>query len=414
LELEPLIGFFINILALRIRLADELTGEELLAQVRQVVFDGLSHQALPFEQLLAEMPELRQQGGRPLLPVMLRHQNFPEADVQHWAGGLEARVLSGTAKEVSYAKCDLDLRYHGDGSGLSVVAEFDTDCFDAKRVESLLLEMEHLLAQLVEMPHAPLSRLIEPSVEEQRSLERWNDTARSFEQISVIELFARQVATQPNGLACYEGEDVLSFGELDRRSDNLARVLLEHGVEVGTRVALYLPRGVEFLTCLLAVFKVRGVYVPVDPSYPASYVWRILENAQPSVVLTRSKSEVGSVAVPGAVVLQLDEALFEQDGGPLRERAAAAPGDVAYIAYTSGSTGQPNGVCVEHRQLVNCLQSLWEQKWWRRRHHRSSWCRSRRCWPAYWWGCRRSSSPTFWLRTLQLLQPHCSGTGSLV
>jgi hypothetical protein len=191
LALEPLIGFFINILGLRLDLTAEPSGEELVKQVKEVVLQGLANQAVPFEQVLAALPELRQQGGATPLPVMVRHQNYPEAELQQWSGGLEARPF--LVEQTCRAKSDLDLQYYGDADNLFVVAEFDMDRFDAERVEALLVEMEQLLGRLIEAPQSPLWRLVEPISEEQANLDRWNDTVHTFEQASVTELFARQV-----------------------------------------------------------------------------------------------------------------------------------------------------------------------------------------------------------------------------
>jgi pristinamycin I synthase 3 and 4 len=354
--LEPLMGFFINILGLRLDLTAEPTGEELLKQVKDVVLQGLAHQAVPFEQVLAAVPELRQEEGA-MLPVIVRHQNYPEAELKPWPKGL---IEPFVIEQERRAKSDLDLKYYGDASDLSVMVEFDTDRFDAERVEELLVEVEQLLGRLIEEPQKPLWRLVEPSSEELEKLERWNDTAHSFEQTSVTELFARQVKRSPGGLACVDGERELSYGELDRRSDNLARVLQEQGVKPRARVVLYLPRSVDFLTALLAVWKVGGAYVGVDRSYPEAYAQRMIEDAAPAIVLVESGFAPG-FAIGQAKLVVLEEKIFKKEWKPLEQRAALGLDEVAYIAYTSGSTGQPKGVCVEHRQLLNCVQALWKQ-----------------------------------------------------
>jgi amino acid adenylation domain-containing protein len=358
LALEPLIGFFINILALRLDLTAEPSGEELVEQLKEVVLEGLAHQAVPFEQVLATMPELREQEGATPLPVMVRHQNYPEAELQQWSGGLEARPF--LAEQIRRAKSDLDLQYYGDASNLFVVAEFDMDRFDAERVEALLVEVEQLLGRLIEAPQWPLWRLVELSSEERAALERWNDTVHTFEQVSVTELFARQVERNRESLACADSEQALSYEEVDRRSDNLARALRDQGVKPGVRVALYLARSIDFLTALMAVWKARGVYVGVDRSYPEAYAQRMIEDAQPAVLLVESGFAPSFPIAQGKVVV-LEERLLEQEWEPLEEEPAARLDELAYIAYTSGSTGQPKGVCVEHRQLLNCLQALWAQ-----------------------------------------------------
>ena len=360
LELEPLIGFFINILPLRISLSDDMTGEQLLMQVRQVVSEGLFHEALPFEHMIAALPEMRQQDGESLLPVIIRHHNYPKADIHQWAGGLQARGLSANVLQTRQAKSDLDLQYYGDANRLLVVVEFDAERFDPERVEELLLQMESLLAGLVKAPDAPLSHLLGPSAGEQARLDKWNDTSKSFADASLIELFAYQVVRRPNALACRDDAQDLSFADLERRSNNLARALMRYGLRRQERVALYLPRSTEFLTALLAVFKAGGVYVPVDPSYPDAYVKRILDDARPAIVLVKNKFDV-PIAAKETILLTVDETLLEGDGNPFPNCCTVKTDDLAYIAYTSGSTGQPKGVCVDHGQLLNCLQSLWEQ-----------------------------------------------------
>ena len=131
----PLIGFFINILALRVDLSGEPTGEQVLEQVRQLVLDGLAHQSLPFEHVQEALPELRPVSGESPLPVMLRHQNYPETEIQRWAGGLQASALP--AAWTRPAKSDLDLQYYGDANDLRVTVEYDSSRFSLHRVETL-------------------------------------------------------------------------------------------------------------------------------------------------------------------------------------------------------------------------------------------------------------------------------------
>jgi non-ribosomal peptide synthetase component F len=136
--------------------------------------------------------------------------------------------------------------------------------------------------------------------------------------------------------------------------------LKDLGVGPEVRVALYLRRSAEFLTGLLAVFKARGVYVPVDPAYPEAYVERMVEDAQPAVILVESGMHP-KLAQASVQIVQLEEGLLAGEWEPLEEGTAAGAVDLAYIAYTSGMTGEPKGVCVEHGQLLNCLQALWAQ-----------------------------------------------------
>jgi amino acid adenylation domain-containing protein len=365
LEFELLIGFFINVLALRVDLSGNPSGDDLMERVRRSALDGFEHGSVPFEQLLAEVPGLRQQGGGSPVPVVLRHQNFRKAEIRNWADNLEGQVLGG--KRIREAKNDLDLQYFGDGAELSVIAEYDAARFSGAEVNDLLdeLELELVLGRLVAHPGAELSRLIELTDDEVRELEAWSHgPVRSWSPGSVTELFAEQVRLHPEATACRDGKRSLSFAELNRYSDAVARVLARLGVVAGERVALYLPRGVGLVAALLGVWKARGVYVPVDPAYPPSYAGRIVADVEPRVIVAGSATSAAGLAVEGADLLELGALWAEPAHGPVWEPwvqgAEAVAEDLAYIAYTSGSTGEPKGVPVEHGQLLSCLRNLWD------------------------------------------------------
>src|ERR1700735_612998 len=198
---------------------------------------------------------------------------------------------------------------------------------------------------------------LEPNADEKTCISRWNNTDRSFEATTISALFARQVQMRPSAIACRFGALEVSFEELDRRSDNLARVLLQHGVNAESRVALYHPRGDIYLIAILAIFKAGGIYVPVDPAYPDAYVQHIFADSRPSVILTGSDLAVPAVEA-GFTVLPLTSALLDRDG-PAMTDSPARPGGLAYIAHTSGSTGRPKGAMTEHWQLLSCLQASW-------------------------------------------------------
>jgi non-ribosomal peptide synthetase component F len=166
LDLEPLIGFFINILALRMDLSGNLSGAEMIERARLTVLGALEHQMPAFEQLLAEVPGLRQPDGNSGLPIILRHQNYQQADVRRWAGGLEARALPNERRRL--ANSDLDLKYFGDKTELSVTAEYDAARFSEAGVEQLLDELELVLERLMADPAMPLSELSALSTAEQQ------------------------------------------------------------------------------------------------------------------------------------------------------------------------------------------------------------------------------------------------------
>ncbi|WP_416360499.1 amino acid adenylation domain-containing protein, partial [Burkholderia gladioli] len=360
--LEPLIGFFINILPLRLNLSGEPDVATLLARAGERVLEALEHQALPFEHMLAAVPALRQHDARSPVPVMLRHQNVPPVETHDWGGGLSLSVQQEVVNR--QAQSDLDLEIFGDGKGLELVANYDSLRFDASQMDFMLTVLEELLARMADAPETSLAALREPTPAEQALVARSNDTRRAYPGTSVNALFARQLAERPDAPACvFEGE-VASYAELDRLAGRIARALHRRGIGAGARIALHYPRSTGFVAAILAAFRLGAAYVPIDPGYPAAYVRRTLDDAMPAAIVTTAALAPSFEAV-GAPVLRLDvEADLESgefDAQPPFEAAATRPDDLAYIAYTSGSTGQPKGVMVEHRQLMNCLQALWER-----------------------------------------------------
>ncbi|MGG1948160.1 amino acid adenylation domain-containing protein [Trinickia sp. NRRL B-1857] len=356
-ELETLVGFFVNILPLRLDLSGDPTGLELIEQARGVVLGALEHQALPFEQMLALVPELRQPDGASPVPIVLRHQTVPPLARDDWDEGLKLDVLPQTFERM--AQSALDLEIFGQQGDVELVANFDSARFAAQEVELLVEVWLDLLARLAESPDARLSTLTQLTPAEHRFLECARGPSREYEGAGIVELFARQVARRPDAPACwFEGERT-TYAQLDRRADAIAHTLHRRGIGPGARVALHLPRSGDFLASILACFKLNCAYVPIDPAYPPAYTGRMLDDAQPSLVVTTPDvaASHGQTAVPSLV---LEAQRSACDTAPFDMRPARRS-DIAYIAYTSGSTGEPKGVVVEHRQVLNCLHALWER-----------------------------------------------------
>ncbi|WP_246797359.1 non-ribosomal peptide synthetase [Burkholderia perseverans] len=363
---EPLIGFFINILPLRLDLSGEPDLPALLDRTGRRVLDALEHQALPFEHMIAGVPALRQLDGRSPVPVMLRHQNVPPVQTHDWGDGLAITVLQeSVARE---AQSDLDLEIFGDGGGLEIVANYDSLRFDARQIGLMLSVLEQLLERMAQAPGASLAALREPTAVERALVAQAQGAPAAFEATGVNALFARQVALRPDAPACRYGDATASNAELDRRAARIAAALRARGIGPGARVALYHPRSTDFLAALLATFRLGATYVPIDPAYPAAYVRRTLDDAQPAAAVTLAALG-DTLAGIAPVVLRLDVEADLAAGSGLDAVPAhvlarvsdfpTSPDDLAYLAYTSGSTGTPKGVMVEHRQVLNCLQALW-------------------------------------------------------
>ncbi|NWC11126.1 non-ribosomal peptide synthetase [Pseudomonas agarici] len=353
--LDPLIGFFVNILPLRVRLDGQSLIADVLDQVHAVVLQALEHQALPFEQMLAVAPRLRQADGRSPLPVMLRHQNFPGIDTQAWSD--QMTVSEWPIEADRPAQADLDLEVFGDARQLDIVASFDSLRFSPAQVELMVSIWLEMLDRLIHSPRLKVASLLALTPSEHALIARSNDTTQVFEQTSVTALFTQQVSRRPDAIACIDNGQEITFAGLDQRCNAVVAALQSQGIAPGARIALYQPRSADFLACVLAVFKLGGTYVPIDPGYQASYVQRILEAAMPAWVLTTSDLAAGLAHIQ-LPLLRLDRDVDQHASATVVVRDNQ-PDDPAYIAYTSGSTGQPKGVLVEHRQLLNGLQALW-------------------------------------------------------
>jgi natural product biosynthesis luciferase-like monooxygenase protein/amino acid adenylation domain-containing protein len=357
LQVEELIGFFINILPLRLNLAGDPTVQEMLERIRTAVLGAFEHQAMPFDQILSSLQLQRDYGQIPLVPVMVRFQNHRETSLSDWPGGLEVRRVPVNQRT---AKCELDLEFFGKGRELGVVVEYAADLFEPATIERLLQHHRQVLEELVARPTRRLSEFTVLGDDERGLLEQWGTTAAApIPDEGVSELFERRVSASPDAPACVTEHSTLSFAALNVQANRIAHALRARGVGAGVRVALYMERSPDFLAGLLAIFKVGGIYVPLDPHHPSLYVQRILAQVTPYVMVSTSALQERLDGIHAEDVLYADaqSVRVHPDRNPPVVRSP--PGQLACITYTSGSTGQPMGVMVPHRQILTWLHALW-------------------------------------------------------
>ncbi|CAM2005626.1 non-ribosomal peptide synthetase [Acanthopleuribacter pedis] len=343
-ELEGMIGFFVNTLVLRANLSESTDFTSLLAQVKDMCLAAYTHQDLPFEHLADELNPDRDL-SRPLwFQVMFNvQQGVPEANS---LGDLDVNTWLFTTQT---AKFDLTFALHESDTGLYGSMEFNRDLFDRETVDRLLAHYATLLRHIAAAPNTPLNAL---RLEEPEALVAADHPLTHATWPDWFETVAR---THPQRLALDDGQDQLTYAELDQRVNQRAQVLRDMGVARGRCVALALPRGIDFVVSALAVLKADGFYLPLDTHTPAERINQQLADAEP-VLLLGSVSDIRLAA--SARCLTIDQ---------LAERAAHAPGsppprenngeDTAYLMYTSGSSGRPKGVLVPHRALVNHNQA---------------------------------------------------------
>ena len=386
LEIEGLIGCFVNTLALRADLSGRPSLDELLRQVRETSLAAYAHQDLPFEKLVEALAAERDPGTTPVFQVLLVLQNtWAGAGAWHDAGA--PLVMRPRQLAIAAAKFDLTLDAAETPRGLELSFELSRDLFDAATVKRLA---GHYLALLAALPGDPARRLDElpalGAAERQQLLREWNDTALGRGEVApaaarIHELFEWQAARRPEALAVRGQGATLSYGELERRANRLARALRRLGVGAETRVGLCVERSPEMVVALLGILKAGAAYVPLDPGHPGERSALVLADSAVAVLVTEERwlasldprpaaagavmgQTAGQTANAAVAILCLDREaarIAAEDGSPLGAAAAAPPAALAYVIYTSGSTGRPKGVGVSHRAVVNLLRALAER-----------------------------------------------------
>ena len=363
-EIENLVGFFLNMLVLRVDLSGNPTFRQILARTRQTCLDAYAHEALPFEMLVEELKPERIINQNPLFQVSFVLQNFPKAPFES---------LGITAVEMDIdpgiARFDLHVFMTEEENGLKGYFEYNTDLFDATTIELMVGHFQTMLGGIVDNPNQHVSELpVLAQTERRRLLIEWNDTKRDYPSDKCIhELFEEQVERTPNAIALVFEDRQLTYRELNKRANQLAHYLRKLGVGPEVLVGVCVERSIELIIGVLGILKAGGAYVPFDPSYPADRVEFMLRDADVSVLLTQ-KHLTGQLPACDSAVVYLDAEHLKNSSDDANEadlESSAKPDDLAYVIYTSGSTGKPNGVLITHRSagaFLNWAHSAFTQE----------------------------------------------------
>ncbi|HEY0601395.1 MAG TPA: amino acid adenylation domain-containing protein [Herpetosiphonaceae bacterium] len=367
-EVEGLIGLFANTLVLRSDLSGNPTFRELLRRVRTASLGAYDHQDLPFEMLVEKLQPERDLSRNPIFQVMFVLQNTPVSTLE-----LSGLTLQALPADSGTSKFDLRLSMNEGSGELAGALEYNTDLFESGTITRMLAHFETLLADIVAHPERRLSELRLLTEAEARQLDEWNRTAAPYAlDRSLHSLIEEQARRTPEAVAVVFDDNpsqeqalsgpgkALTYAELDRLADRLARQLQQHGVGPNIPVGICAERSLEMIVGLLGILKAGGAYMPLDPAYPSERLAYMLDNARPPVVLVQ-RHLVERLPGHKATQLLLDAA--PPDDLPQMAAVALDPDDLAYVLYTSGSTGQPKGVAVSHRSIVNRL--LWMQETYR-------------------------------------------------
>ncbi len=349
-EVEPLIGCFVNTLALRTQLSDDLTFIELLQRVRSTTLEAYANQDVPFEKVAAEADASRDLGRSPLFQVMLVLQNAPGGNVE-----LQGVRIQPEEVETQTAKFDLTVQFTELEKGLQGKLEYSTDLFNPETVGRMVAHLQSLLGSIAGDPQQRIFRMpMLPEVEKRQLLKDWNRTSQPYpDRECVHDLFACQAQHAPDAIAVASSGEYVTYGELDRRSNQLARYLRKLSAGPDQLVGICMERGAEMLVALLGVLKAGAAYLPMDVRYPRERLTYVLNDAGVKVLLS-DKISLEKLPEHAAKIICLDSQ-WNLIGGENAGRLASGvtSDNLAYVIYTSGSQGLPKGVMVRHGSLMN-------------------------------------------------------------
>ncbi len=354
-ELEPLVGFFVNMLPIRADLAGRPTFVELLGRVRERALDAYEHQELPFERLVTELAPSRDAARNPLFQVSFALH--PAGGAAWRLPGLVVDPLDDSGSES--AKFDLSLTLTEADGALRGTLVGAASLFDESTLARMAEHFRTLLASIADDPGRRVGRLALVDAGERARLVG----AASFpkapypEDARIERWFEAQAAARPDAIAIAAtgAEPPIRYGELDARANRLARALRLEACPPPRRVGVLLERGVDLVVAQLAVLKAGGTYVPIDPELPAERIRAMLDDASVARVVTTERLAARLPPGPRGVLRVDRDAARIAESPPARPDARADAEEAAYLMYTSGSTGRPKGVLIPHRAVMRLV-----------------------------------------------------------
>lgn len=336
-ETDGLIGFFVNTVVLRTSLAGDPTFRELLARVRWVALGAYAHQDLPFEKLVGETQPERHTTHSPLYQVMFEMQNAAVPKLELPGLSMEPLKL-----DLAAAKFDLTLSMDELDDGIAAVLNYSTDIFEAETIHRMADHLLTLLEDIAEHADKRVSELeLLSTVERQELVDEWTDTEALYPHDKLIhELFEQQVERQPEAIAIVFNDQEITYKELNRRAEQTASQLRSAGVGPETLVGVAIDRSIELVVALLGVLKAGGAFVTFDLTYPKERLASMSAATHAPLVLTRK-----------FITDSVHSELINHKGTDNTEKSDR----LAYVFYTSGSTGEPKGVMAQHSGVVNFL-----------------------------------------------------------
>ncbi len=353
-EVEGLVGYFVNTLALRSELSGEQSFMELLQQVKSTTLGAYEHQDVPFEKVVEAVVKERSMNRSPLFQVMLVLFNTPEVSELHLSG-VELSVQDFDAQ---VSKFDITYFIAEIPGGLQCSIEYSTDLFNAATIENMMAHYQQLLNAVVKDIHQKIGQLpMLTQPEHHQLLEEFNTAQVDYpKDKSVVAIFEEQVLQTPGSTALvFEGE-TMTYEQLNNRANQLAHYLISRGVTSETLVPLYVERGLEMMVGMLGIMKAGGAYVPIDTDFPPERIGYMLEDTGAKIIVSSSNSSGKLEIEAGVAIIETDNIGSDLSKENLSIKPLAS--QLAYVIYTSGSTGKPKGVMIEHRSLLDYYYGL--------------------------------------------------------
>jgi len=346
-EIEGLIGFFVNVLVMRIDAEGDPSFGELLGRVKETALDAYANQDFPFELIVEALQPERDRARHPLFQVMFVLQNAPGEKLR-----LPGLTIEPQPIETGLSKFDLTLLMEESADGLSGIFEYDADLFDAATIQRLARRLQTLCGHIADADGRRLSDLPLLADEEAGLLQAWSKGPRVDYDLglSVPALIARQALERPDAPALTQAGQALGYAELQRRAARLAGELLRLGVMPGDSVGLCVERSADMIAGMLAAMQAGAAYVPLDPAYPPDRLAFMLADSGAKLVLAQAQT-LGRLPPAGLEPVLIEEAIAQ--GGDNAALPTVACGPLAYLIYTSGSTGTPKGVPISQANLLH-------------------------------------------------------------
>jgi amino acid adenylation domain-containing protein len=350
-ELEGTVGFFANALALRTTLAPDISFRQALQRVRAATIGAYEHADLPFRQVVAAARPDRTSAANPLFQVMCAFQTQPNELLE--LPSIEVRPIDLCTRT---AKFDLLFEFRERADRIEGSLEFSTDLFESATIDRWISRFLSLVDAAGSLPDTAIAKLPILPDDERRQIENWNRTAVAHAGgPTVVDAFERQVTARPDAPAVQFGETTLSYRELNRRANRLARLLQGKGVRQGERVGICMERSVDLYVAVLATLKAGGAYLPMDPAYPRDRLAFMAEDGDVKVLLSDG-SETPRALPDRSRVIEIAECwTAAQDLSDENLSVPLSARDGCFVMYTSGSTGQPKGVAMPHGPLFNLI-----------------------------------------------------------